>query len=165
MWWKPMYGLQNNFIMKEITISFTPDELVELAKQLYMASYLTIGFPYDNQEMVDEIYGRVCAIGFLEVPERGAFKHGGFTETPFTISLDLDNECDPIIEQYEASAVEERLPYALADRDFVEKHGKLEPMEVLYNPELLKELQDIQEKYKQEIGRYGVIHLRLEERK
>jgi hypothetical protein len=53
----------------------------------------------------------------------------------------------------------------LADRDFVEKYGKLEPMEVLHNSELLNELQGIQEKYKQEIGRYGVIHLRLEEKK
>jgi hypothetical protein len=160
-----MYGLQNNFIMKEITICFTDDELVELAKQLYMASYLTIGFPYDNLAMAEEIFNKVCATGFLEVPERGAFRHGGFSETPFTISLDLDNECDPIIEQYEASAVEEQLPYALADRDFVEKYGKLEPMEVLHNSELLNELQGIQEKYKQEIERYGVIHLRLEEKK
>lgn len=151
--------------MKEITISFTPDELVELAKQLYMASYLTNDFPYDNQKMADEIFGRVCATGFLEVPERGAFRHGGFCETPFTISLDLDNECDPVIEQYEDSAFQDHLPYALADRDFVEKYGKLEPMVVLHNAELLKELQAIQEIYKQEIERYGVIHLRLEEKK
>ena len=37
--------------MKEITISFTADELRELAKQLYLGSFLTIGFPYDNEKM------------------------------------------------------------------------------------------------------------------
>ena len=151
--------------MKEITISFSADELRELAKQLYLASFLTTGFPYDNQEMTNEIFNRVCAVGFLEVPELGAFRHGGFTETSFTISHDLDQECDPVIEQYEVSAVEEHLPYALADRDFKEKYGELEDMEVLNNPELLKELETIQEKYKQEFERYGVIHLRLEEEK
>lgn len=64
--------------MKEITISFTADELVELAKQLYMASYLTNDFPYDNQKMADEIFGRVCATGFLEVPERGPYLAQGY---------------------------------------------------------------------------------------
>lgn len=149
--------------MKEISISFSADELRELAKQLYMASYLTIGFPYDNEAMSTEIYNRVCAAGFLEAPGLGAFRHGGMTETAFTISHDLDLECDPVIEQFEASAVEDHLPYALADRDFKERYGELEVMEVATNPSLLKELKDIQKKYKLEFERYGVIHLRLEE--
>lgn len=151
--------------MKEITISFSPDELIELAKQLYMASFLTIGFPYDNKEMVDEIFNRVCAVGFLELPEREAFRHGGPTETAFHISMELDNECEPIMEQFEASAIEEHLPYELADRDFTEKYGKLGPMEVLNNPKLLAELKVIQEKYKKEFERYGVINLRLRKEK
>jgi hypothetical protein len=113
--------------------------------------------------MVSEIFNRVCATGFLEAPELEAFRHGGLMETAFHISHELDDECDPIIEQYDISAVEEHLPYALADRDFNEKYGDLEDMEVLTNPLLLKELEDIQEKYKQEFERYGVIHLRLEE--
>lgn len=151
--------------MKDITISFTPDELRELAKQLYLASFLIIGFPYDNEEMVREIFNRVCATGFAEAPELGAFRYGGMTETVFHISHELDDECEPVIEQYDISAVEEHLPYALADRDFNEKFGDLEDMEVLTNPILLKELEDIQEKYKQEFERYGVTHLRLEEKK
>lgn len=151
--------------MKEITISFSPDELIELAKQLYMASFLTIGFPYDNQEMSEEIFNRVCAVGFLELPERGAFRHGGATETPFHISMELDNECEPIIEQFEASVIEDHLPYELADRDFNEKYGKLEPLEILNNPKLLGELKAIQEKYKQEFERYGVANLRLAQEK
>ena len=151
--------------MKEITISFTADELKELARQLYLASYLTIGFPYDNEEMSREIYNRVCAVGFLEAPELEAFRHGVFTETAFEISLELSAECDPVVEQYEMSAVANYLPYALADRDFEEKYGVLEPMEVVTNPPLLKELKAIQEKYKQDFERYGVKHLRLEEEK
>ena len=151
--------------MKEITISFSPDELIELAKQLYMASYLTIGFPYDNQEMSEEIFNRVCAVGFLELSEREAFRHGGPTETAFHISMDLADDCEPIIEQFKDFAIEDYLPYELADRDFKEKHGKLEPLEILNNPKLLGELKAIQEKYKQEFERYGVANLRLGQEK
>ncbi len=151
--------------MKEITITFTADELVELAKQLYLGSFVTIGFPYDNQEMAFEIFNKVCATGFLQVPELEAFDRcGPMSETEFSISTQIDDECEPIVEDFKASAIEEHLPYQLADRDFVEKYGKLEAEDVFNNHDLLQELETIQEKYKQEFERYGVIHLRLEER-
>lgn len=147
--------------MEKITISFTPDELIELVKQLYLGSAITIGFPYDNKKMADEISNKVCAVGFLEMPEREAFRHGGFAENAFEISLDLSAECDPIVEQYEHSAIAEHLPYDLADRDFEEKYGKPEAMEVLNNPVLMGDLEAIQKKYKEEFERYGVRNLRL----
>jgi len=150
--------------MKEITITFTADELVELAKQLYLASFVTIGFPYDNQELAFAIFNKVCATGFLQVPELEAFDHcGPLSDTEFSISNQIDAECEPIIEQFEAYAIAEYLPYELADRDFDEKYGKLEAEEVFNNHELLRKLETIQNKYKQEFERYGVIHLRLEE--
>ena len=147
--------------MKEITISFTPEELVELAKQLYLGSYMTMKLPYDNMELADEIFNKVCAIGFLELPETGAFRHGGPTETLFSISLEMGIACIPFVDQFEASAVEEHVPYELADRDFEEKYGKLEVMEVLHNPALMKDLKAIQKKYIDEIQTYGVKNLRL----
>jgi len=150
--------------MKEISITFTPEEIKELAKQLYMASYFTICFPYDNQKMADDIYNRICATGYLEAPELNAFREGGFTETAFTISAELDDECEPIVEQFQAAAVEEHLPYALADRDFEEQYGKMEPIEVVKNPKLLSAIKAIQEKYKKDFELYGVTHLRLEEK-
>ena len=151
--------------MKEITISFSTDELIELAKQLYMASYLTIDFPYDNQEMMDGIFNKVCATGFLEEPESEAFRHGGLMETAFHISFDLADDADAVVKEFQASAVEEHLPYALADRDFLEKYGKMEALDVLNNTKLRTELMSIQDKYKLEIERYDVLHLRLEEGK
>lgn len=149
--------------MKEITITFSTEELRELAKQLYLASFMMVGFPYDNKKMASELLNRVCATGFLEAPELGAFMHGGFAGTIFQISPELDQECDPVVEQFEANAVEEILPNRLAERDFVEKHGKMEAEEILMNRELLQELEEIQKKYKEEFERYGVLHLRLEE--
>jgi hypothetical protein len=151
--------------MKEVTITFTANEFVELAKQLYLASYLTIGFPYDNEEMAYEIYNKVCETGYDELPGLKAFMRlGPMSETEFGISKQLDDETEPVIEQYEASAIQEHLPYALADRDFIEKYGKLEPDEVFNDHVLLEELVAIQNKYKQEFELYGVTHLRLEER-
>jgi hypothetical protein len=151
-------------MMKEITLTFTADELVELAKQLSLGFGVTIGFPYDNEKMALDIFNRVCETGYDELPELDAFMRcGPLNDTEFALSPELDDQCEVVVEQFEVSAVEKHLPYALADRDFREKHGKLEVMEVLNNPELLEELQAIQEKYKQEFERYGVIHLRLEE--
>ena len=151
--------------MKEITISFSTDELIELAKQLYIASYITTAFPYDHQQMADEVFNKVCAAGFLEAPESEAFRHGGMTETAFHISLDLSSDCDPIVEEFEVSAFQNQLPYELADRDFKEKYGKMKPLEVVNNTKLRTEIESIQKKYKQEIERYGVLHLRLEKKK
>lgn len=150
--------------MKQISITFTADEFVELAKQLYLGSFVTIGFPYDNEEMAFEILNKVCETGYHELPELEAFMRcGPLNHTEFGISCQIDDECEPIIEQYQASAMEEHLPYALADRDFEEKYGKLEAEDVFNNHELLQELETIQKKYKQEFERYGVTHLRLEE--
>lgn len=151
--------------MKDITITFTADEFVELAKQLYLGSYLIIAFPYDNEKMASEIYNKVCETGYHELPELEAFRRlGPLDETEFGISGQSEDEAEPIIEQYEASAMQQQLPYGLADRDFQEKYGKMEIEDVINNNELLQELVSIQEKYKLEFERYGVTHLRLEER-
>lgn len=150
--------------MKEITLLFTPDELRELAKQLYLARYFLITCDYDNRSMVDDITNRVCATGFAEAPETGGFRHGGLGEPTFFISSEVDEECTPLIELYEDYAVQEYLPYQLADRDFSEQYGKLEPEEILRNPPLLNTLKAIQNKYIQEFETYGVTHLRLVEK-
>lgn len=150
--------------MKEITLSFTPDELRELAKQLYLGSYFLIGTDYDNQAMADEIMTRVCTTGYRETGETGSFRHGGFSETAFVVSREVDEECAPLVELFEDSAVQEYLPYQLADRDFKEQYGNLEAEEVLNNPSLFSALKAIQNKYLQEFETYGVIHLRLQEK-
>lgn len=148
--------------MKEITLTFTPDELRELAKQLYLASTFLIDCGgYENQEMVDEIMNRVCEAGFHEAPETGGFRYGGLSETTFMISHEVDDECEPLIELFQDSAVAEHLPYSLADRDFIEKYGKLEFEKITMNPELMSDLLAIQKVYLEEFETYGVTHLRL----
>lgn len=149
---------------KEITLTFTADEFVEMAKQLYLASFMTIGFPYDNEELAFHIQNKVCETGYRELPELDAFMRcGPLNNTEFAVSNQIDDECEPVVEQYGASAMEDHLPLALAERDFREKYGNLEIDDVLNNHKLLDELEEIQEKYKQEFERYGVTHLRLVE--
>ena len=150
--------------MKEITLSFTPDELRELAKQLYLARHFYINCDYDNRPMVDDIMTMVCATGFAEAPETNGFRHGGAGETSFFVSREVDEECTPLVELFEDYAVEEYLPYRLADRDFFEQYGTLDPEKVFGDPTLLTALESIQKKYLEEFERYGVIHLRLEEK-
>ena len=78
--------------------------------------------------------------------------------------MEVDEECDPLVELYEANAMLEYLPYALADRDFIEQYGAKEPEEVIKNPELLSAIEALQSKYIQEFETYDVTHLRLEEK-
>ena len=151
--------------MKEITLTFSADELVELARQLYLAGYFLNGVSdYVNTEMVDEIMNRVCATGMAQVPETNAFKMGEPGEPTFFISPDVGAECDPLVELYDDSVIAEYLPFALADRDFTEQHGMLEAREVFESPELLTSLKALQKKYLDEFERYGVTHLRLEKK-
>lgn len=152
-------------IMKEITIQFSADELVELAKQLSLARYFSVNGNYDNVEMVDNLMTRICATGMAEAPETKAFRHGGPGEPAFFISLDLDFECEPLIELYKDSVVQEYLPYSLADRDFMEQYNTLDPETIVNNPDMLAALKTIQKKYIDEFEKYGVTHLRLEESK
>ncbi len=151
--------------MKEITIQFSTDELRELAKQLSLARNFLSTHDYDNMEMADKIMNLVCATGMAEAPETNAFRHGGSGEPLFLTSLELDEECEPLIELYNDYVVEEYLPYRLADRDFIEQYDTLDPEVVLMDPKLRSALEAIQKKYIDEFERYGVTHLRLEERK
>jgi hypothetical protein len=148
--------------MKEIAISFTPDELRELAKQLYLGGFFLLTCDYENKAMVKEIFNRVCATGMSHAPETGGFREGGFMETLFTISPEVDDECAPVIELYGDDCVEQYLPYVLADRDFEEQYKVNDPYTILNDPELLKALKALQAKYIKESETYGVTHLRLE---
>jgi|SRR6185437_7872395 hypothetical protein len=149
--------------MKEIAIHFSPDELRELAKQLYMASFFMLACQYDNEPMVNEIMNKVCATGMAEAPETGDFRHGGPDEPLFYIGYDAAQECDPIIDIYNGYVIKERIPHELADRDFAEQYHTFDPEIVLTNPEMLSALHALQKKYIEEFERYGVTHLRLVE--
>ena len=153
------------YMMKEITLTFSAEELRELAKQLYLAStFLIYCDGYNNQEMADNIINRVCEAGFKHAPETGAFRHGGFTETEFTISPDVDEEACTLIDVYNDEMVAEHVPYKLADRDFKEKYGEIKPEVIMMNEKLLNELVAMQKFYKEEFELYDVIHLRLEQK-
>lgn len=148
--------------MNEITLSFTPEELLVLGKHLYMASYFMITYDdYENEEIARGIMTKVCAAGFAQANEEGHYRYGGPTETAFTISLEASEECEPLVESFQDDAVMEYLPYALADRDFIEKYGKMDPIDVVNNTSLREELENMQTEYKHEILFNGVENLRL----
>src|SRR5258706_8511932 len=109
--------------MKKITLSFTPEELIELDKQLYIAGFIG-GVDYDNMEFADSIYNYVCETGFNKAPETGAFRKNPEDDyTQFGISFDLDKECEPLIKLFEDEAVKHHVPYMLTHRDFEEQYG------------------------------------------
>lgn len=154
---------ENKLLMEKITLSFTPEELRELAKQLYIAGFVT-GVEYDEMEFADSIYNYVCEEGFKNAPETEAFRKNREDDyTEYGVSLDMDTECEPLIELYKDRAVNEHVPYMLAHRDFTEQYGEMES-EAMFNDPKLKEIYfTIQKKYVKEFETYGITHLRLQE--
>ena len=149
--------------MEKITLSFTPEELRELAKQLYIAGFVT-GVEYDKMEFADSIYNYVCKEGFNNAPETEAFRKNMEDDyTEYGISFDMDDEVVPLIELYKDEAVMEHVPYMLAHRDFTEQYGEMKPEEIWNDPELKEIYFTIQKKYVKEFETYGITHLRLQD--
>ncbi len=151
--------------MKKLTLTFNEEEYLVLTRMLFMAQSTFLSFEYDDIDTVHKIYGTVCEKGFHELPETNFFEEmQGDDLTPFAMSLDMYDEMEVLTDLAELSVLQEHLPYSLADRDFVEKHGKLASETIVNDPVLLADLKTLQAKYIEEFGKYGVTHLRLEER-
>ena len=150
--------------MKELTLTFTEDEYLVLAKMLNLAQWIIPGNEYDDFDKVNKIYNDVCEKGFYELSETKSFMEmGELNFTRFDISEDMAEETTAITALAEIAVLQEHLPYSLADRDFEEMYGTLEPEVIVNDPKLLGALKALQKKYIDEFGKYGVIHLRLEE--
>ncbi len=133
-------------------------------KAIYLATNILIQNDYENKEMLHEIDGRICKAGFHLAPETGAFGHGGFTENEFRLNNELAEECDVLVENYDAEVFTNSVAYDLADRDFQDKYGKMDALIVVNNLKLFNEIQAMQKLYIKEIETYGVTHLRLEKK-
>jgi hypothetical protein len=151
--------------MKELTLTFTEDEYLVLAKMLNIAQWIVaIERGYDDFNTVNKIYNDVCKKGFYELRETKSFREmGELNYTPYDISEELEDETTVLTDLAEIAALQKHLPYSLAQRDFEEKYGTIEDEVILMNPELLEALKAIQKKYIDEFAKYGVTHLRLEE--
>jgi hypothetical protein len=150
--------------MKELTLTFTEDEYLLLAKMLNIAQTILPEDEYDDFDKVNKIYNDVCKKGFYELPETKSFREmSELNFTPFDISEDMSDETAALMDVADISVLQQHLPYSLADRDFEEMYGTLEPEVVASDPKLLGALKGLQKKYIDEFGKYGVIHLRLEE--
>ena len=147
--------------MEKITLSFTPDELCELAKQLYLGGYFLITHDYENKDMVDDINNRVCAAGFKYARETNYFIEESMSSQSFGVSLEIEQDCGPLLELYDGDFITVILPQILAKRDFVEQYSIIDDMEILENPALSNILGSLEEKYEKEFETYGVAHLRL----
>ena len=151
--------------MKELTLTFTEDEYLLLAKMLNIAQTIVPDDEYDDFDKVNKIYNDVCKKGFYELSETKSLREmGELNLTPFDISEDMSDETAALMDLADISVLQQHLPYSLADRDFEEMYGTLEPEDVVNDPKLLGALKGLQKKYIEEFGKYGVIHLRLEER-
>ena len=157
----------NYFPMKQITLSFTPEEYTELAKLLYLGAHFTWGADdYANSKLVNELLLKICTNGYVQLPESGAFSIGGggmghIKEPEFLVSEELGVECDELEEAYIDRKCLHFLCVALAERDFTEEHGKIDEDEFIRNRELRTIILNKQNDYRQEFIFNSVHNLRL----
>lgn len=149
--------------MDEITITFSAEELIEVGKAIYLATSILIQNGHENK-VLEEIDNRLCEAGFHLAPETEAFCHGSFLENEFKLKFEVIEECEVLLENYKADVLSHSVAHDLADRDFEEKYGKMDPFLILNNPKLLNELKEMQKVYIKEIDTYGITHLRLQKK-
>jgi hypothetical protein len=153
--------------MKQITLSFAPEEYRELAKLMALGTGMTMGADdYPNRELADEVNLKICTNGYVQVPESGAFSMGGgsigdMVEPEFVISDELHYECEALEEAYKKREFLEFLSCSMADRDFYEQYGEMEPEEMVNNREFLKFIREKQTEYRQEFMFNSIDNLRL----
>ena len=152
--------------MKEITLSFTPEEYRELAKLVTLGSWFIMGADDYPVELMEEVKLKICTHGYVQLPGSDAFTRGGeegevFRDAEFAISDKLFDECEVFEEAYKKREFLEFLSCQMADRDFFEQYGKLEVEEVIKNPEFMGFLLEKQTEYRQQFMFNGVDNLRV----
>jgi hypothetical protein len=148
--------------MKEVTLSFTEEELLELARQLYMAGFFMIYYDdYPFEKLARALELKICSAGFGEFNEKGDYEYGGSGESIFRLSIDQGTDLEDVVEALENNAIQEYIPDRLAFRDIKEKHGNMTEDELVYNTELYKEYEEICNMYKMELLLNGIENFRL----
>lgn len=154
--------------MKQVTVSFTPEEYVELAKLLQAGLYfIWDADDYPNEELAEELMTKICTNGYVQLPESGAFEVGAgidLREPEFEVSEELNSECRELDEAYTKRRMLEFLSCELADRDFFERYGEMETEEIVENRDFVEFILGRQNIYRQEFLFNSVHNLVLKEK-
>jgi len=155
--------------MKEITLSFTPEEYRELAKLVTLGSWFIMGADDYPAELMEEVTLKIYTNGYVQLPGSDAFAMGGggigdFREAEFVVSDKLYEECEVLEDAYKKREFLEFLSCQMADRDFYEQYGKMEAEEAVKNPEFIKFMLEKQIEYRQQFMFNGVDNLRVVEK-
>ena len=150
--------------MKRITLTFTSDQLRELAKQLYLGSFITLARDYKKENFAMVIMNKVCRAGFLEAPETGAFARPvNNDEPPFYISRELDDECSPLVEAYKKIYFDHYLFLEFLNREVLERFGKPFNINLLLDPSIGEEVLAFVTKLEKEYETNGFTNFRYVE--
>lgn len=138
--------------MKQVTISFSVKEYKELTKLVWLACpFLWGADDYKNLKTVDSVFHKICKQGLEQIPESGAFTADeGFEKPRWTVSQKIFDECEKLEEAHEKRVVLNHLVCEMAHRDFVSEYGKMEPEEIVANPDYVNFVLNRQNEYKQE---------------
>lgn len=148
--------------MKEITLTFSKAELLELAKQLYMGSFFMITYDdYENEELAMSLMAKICGAGFKYANENNDYCHGGPTEPAFRVSNETLEVCNDMVEMFENEAMLDKISNSLANREFEEKYNR-SVLEALGDKVLYKDLEKMRAYYKQDIMINGSKNIRMD---
>jgi hypothetical protein len=150
--------------MKEVTLTFTAEELLELAKQLTIARCI-VNEDYKTQDLAESLRLKICATGFKEFNENADYDTGGCWDLPFVVSAKNDDDCYDALESHNQFMITDYIARTLADRDFCGKHKIVEAEEMFIDPALLEELNGRVNEYKWELLLNGIENFKLVKKK
>lgn len=126
--------------MNRITLTFTANQLRELAKELYLASIITSVVNYKKENFAMTIMNKVCRAGFLEAPETGIFAQpANSDEPPFYINKELEDECTPLVDAYKEFYTAYDVFAEFVNRECIERFGKPGTVHLFADPLVGKE--------------------------
>jgi len=122
--------------MNRIVLSFTKEEIRELAKQLYLGSYITVATPdYENEDLSMQIMNKVCKAGYYETPEAGIFGRPiTDSEPPYYINNELEEECKPLLEKFKIMIAGREILEEIENHQLIKRFGKPFSAHLLLDP-------------------------------
>ena len=91
--------------MKELTLTFTEEEYLVLAKMLNIAQWAVCSLNWDDFDTMNKVYNVVCEKGFYELPETKSFREmGELNMTRFDISEEMQDETTALTDLVEIKA-------------------------------------------------------------
>ncbi len=150
----------------QLIVDATADELEELAKMAYVAQFVfdssgefTTGYSYPKIKEFDAALRTLNKALLQALPNTKLLEIDEGNSNVFTHTIQMENECRPILQEFSNDTYIERVCTEITTRDYIEQGGTLETASSLYS-DVFKILY---KRNKVELKQYGLSRFKLED--